>query len=174
MESATGGVKPMSIAGRHVNERERLSGMTAEERAWRQKWLKDQVLSTNEPKLIKTNTPDLMNPIRRFYRAPLDMLFFKVLQPAIGADAAMVFRFYTGRGLMGLWGIFGAFYYFKYNTNDWTRKGGWRVIKSREAVYPGEPGYPAVSQKSKPSDYHDRGFKGSLLHEKVMKETKQC
>ncbi|TMW43869.1 hypothetical protein DOY81_011051 [Sarcophaga bullata] len=33
--SPTGGVKPMAIAGRMVRERERLVGMSDEERAWR-------------------------------------------------------------------------------------------------------------------------------------------
>jgi len=81
--SATGGVKPMSIAGRMAREKERLHGMTAEERAWRKKWLADQVLSPKEPRLIPTNTKELMNPFRRFYRAPLDILFFKVLKPVM-------------------------------------------------------------------------------------------
>jgi len=172
--SQTAGVKPMSIAGRTIRERERLNGMTAEERAWRKKWLHDQVLSGNEPKLIKTNTAEFMNPIRRFYRAPLDILFHKVLQPFMSHDLASVLRFYTGRGLMGLYGVYAIFYYFKYNQNDWTRKGGWRVIQTRNAVYPGEPGYPAVSQKTEPSDYHDRGFKSSFLYEKVIREVKGC
>jgi len=83
VESASGGVKIIGIAGRHVYEKERLAGMTAEDRIWRQKWLKDQCLTPREPLLISKSDPKLMNPIRRFYRAPLDILFFKVLQPVI-------------------------------------------------------------------------------------------
>jgi len=77
--SHSGGVKPMTISGRTVLEKQRLEGMTVEEREWRKKWLKDQVLTPREPILIPTDSPDLMNPIRRFYRKPLDVLFFKIL-----------------------------------------------------------------------------------------------
>ena len=79
----TGGVKVMSIAGRMVYEKERMAGMTAEDRIWRQKWLKDQVLTPREPQLISKTSPSLMNPIRRMYRFPLDVLFHRLLQPAI-------------------------------------------------------------------------------------------
>jgi NADH dehydrogenase (ubiquinone) 1 beta subcomplex subunit 6 len=78
-----GGVKPMSITGRMVRERERLQGMTPAERAWRQKWLKDQVLTPNEPVFIKELEKDYYNPIRRFYRAPLNFIFHRVLEPYI-------------------------------------------------------------------------------------------
>jgi len=46
---------------------------------------------------------------------------------------------------------------------DWTRKGGWRVIHSRKACVPGDEGYPKVSDRSAPSDYAARGFKQSPL-----------
>lgn len=79
----TAGVKPMSITGRMVRERERLSGMTPEERAWRKQWLKDQVLSPNEPRYVREMEKEFLNPIRRFYRFPLDFIFHRVLQPYI-------------------------------------------------------------------------------------------
>lgn len=64
----------MAIAGRMVRERERLLGMTDFERNWRKQFLKDQELSHHEPKLVPALERELMNPIRRFYRAPLDKL----------------------------------------------------------------------------------------------------
>jgi len=81
--SQTAGVKPMSITGRMVRERERLQGMSAEERAWRKKWLKDQVLSPQEPRYVKALEKEMLNPIRRAYRAPLDFIFYRILQPRI-------------------------------------------------------------------------------------------
>lgn len=71
-ESQTGGVKPMAIAGRMVSERERLLGMSKDERAWRAQWLRDQRLAPHEP----VHVPQLhaLNPIRRFYRAPLNVV----------------------------------------------------------------------------------------------------
>lgn len=79
---STGGVQPMGIAGRMVRERERLLGMSTEERAWRAQWLKDQHLAPNEPVHVPEYWRERYNPIRRFYRAPLDKLY-NVLKPAL-------------------------------------------------------------------------------------------
>ena len=64
------------------HERERLSGagMTAEDRALRRQWLKDQELSPNEPRYIPERYPK--NPFRRVYSAPWDALF-KRLRPLL-------------------------------------------------------------------------------------------
>jgi hypothetical protein len=53
------------------------------------------------------------------------------------------------------------FYHINYYTffQDWTRKGGWRVIKSRTACVPGDEGYPRTTDRSSPADYAARGFK---------------
>lgn len=59
--------------------------------------------------------------------------------------------------------VYAGAYYFKYNANDWTRKGGWRVIKSRTAVVPGDEGFPKSSDRSQPSDYAARGFKSAAI-----------
>ncbi|XP_076056652.1 NADH dehydrogenase (ubiquinone) B17 subunit [Oratosquilla oratoria] len=160
--SDTGGVKAFPIEGRMKNERERLAGMTAEERAWRAQWLKDQVLSKNEPIPVEGYYQARYNPIRRFYRWPLDT-FFKPLVPRIGYERAAMYRWFTGKfGMLAL-GILGTYYYFKYNTNDWTRKGGWRVIHSREEVSSNVASFPRVSPRTEPSDYAARGFKESPI-----------
>lgn len=80
--SETGGVKPFPIGGRMVSERERCIGMTAEERAWRKQYLKDQVLSENEPRYVEAYWRERINPIRRFYRFPLDQMH-KALTPIL-------------------------------------------------------------------------------------------
>lgn len=79
-QSHTGGVKPMMLQTRLTNERERLIGMTDEERAWRKKWLKDQILSPNEPVHVPEYWKKRYNPIRQFYRWPLDQ-FQKAVTP---------------------------------------------------------------------------------------------
>jgi len=161
--SHTGGVKAMNISGRLIYERERMHGMTPAEREWRKKWLKDQELSPREPVELNFYDADLMNPIRRAYRKPLDVLFFKLLEPAIGTTPAIVGRFYTGKILMTTWFVLGAYYYFKYNTNNWERVGGWRVVKSRVRVLPGDEGYPAAQTKTEGSQYGHRGFPDSIF-----------
>lgn len=72
--SDTGGVTPMGIAGRTVRERERLAGMTTEERAWRKQWLKDQHLTAREPVHVPEYWKERTNAIRRMYQAPLNIL----------------------------------------------------------------------------------------------------
>lgn len=162
MASDTGGVKPFSIAGRLVRERERLLGMTDEERAWRKQWLKDQELTAREPVVPKDFYKERFNPIRRFYMAPLNK-FENALTGSVGAQRAFTIRYFTGKALMAVTALYCTFYYFKYNSNDWTRKGGWRVIKSRTAVNPGDEGYPKVSDRTQGSDYASRGFKTSPI-----------
>lgn len=71
----TAGVKPMTITGRVASERERCLGMTDVERAWRKQWLQDQILSSNEPVHVEEYWRERTNPIRRFYRKPLDVIF---------------------------------------------------------------------------------------------------
>ncbi|KAI8438826.1 hypothetical protein MSG28_011182 [Choristoneura fumiferana] len=160
--SQTAGVKPMAIAGRAVSERERCLGMTDAERAWRKQWLKDQVLASNEPVHVEELWRERTNPIRRFYRAPLDKIF-SGLSGVLGAERAATYRYITGKlGLLAL-GILGIHYYFKYNGNDWTKKGGWRVLKSKPLVLPGQEGFPYKSDRKQPSDYAERGFKKAAI-----------
>lgn len=156
--SPTAGVKPMSIEGRCKNVRERLIQMSAEDRKWRAQWLKDQHLAPNEPRYVPEYFKEITNPIRRFYKWPLNTLFEK-LQPVMGVRGAFIARWYTGKMLMFLGAVYAGHYYFKYNRNDWTRRGGWKVHVSRQSVLPGEEGYPNTGDRTHPWDYYDRGFK---------------
>lgn len=85
--SPTGGVKAFPIAGRLVRERERLLGMTNDERAWRKQWLKDQELTKNEPRHVPEYWKERTNPIRRAYMAPLNVVT-KMLAPVMVSSAA--------------------------------------------------------------------------------------
>lgn len=138
MASNTGGVKPMTITGRMVRERERLLGMSPEERAWRAQWLKDQQLSHHEPRHVPEYWKERLNPIRRFYRAPLDLVQ-KGLTPVLvclngdairairlcngmvffsqGVEWAHAIRFWTGKMALIGFSIYAGAYYFKYNQN---------------------------------------------------------
>ncbi|XP_059051028.1 NADH dehydrogenase [ubiquinone] 1 beta subcomplex subunit 6 [Achroia grisella] len=158
----TAGVKPMAIAGRVASERERCLGMTDAERAWRKQWLKDQILAPNEPVHVEEYWKERTNPIRRFYRKPLDKLFTSLI-PMLGEERAVNYRYITGKlGLIAI-GVLSVHYYFKYQGNDWTKKGGWRVMRTKPTVLPGQPGFPFKSERSKPSDYADRNFKNSVI-----------
>ncbi|XP_046422628.1 uncharacterized protein LOC124180830 [Neodiprion fabricii] len=161
--SDTGGVKPFGIARRMARENERLIGMTDEERAWRNQYLKDQILHHDEPVIDDGQAfRQNLNPIRRFYRAPLDKFEDMLVKP-LGSKWALTVRFMTGKFFIGVGLTYATYYYFKYNQNTWMRKSGWRVIHSRKPVLPGDPGYPQVSDRTKPSDYASRGFKDSPI-----------
>jgi len=162
MANPTGGVKPMTIAGRMVRERERLAGMTHEERAWRKMWLKDQILCDEPPIPNKALDKEFLNPIRRLYRFPLDKLC-DALTPSLGFQKAYAIRFYTGKFAMIIAGIYLGAYYFEYNQNSWIKKSGWRVLSSRRACNPGDEGFPKLSDRTLPSDYAARGFKDSPI-----------
>lgn len=60
----------MTIERRMARERERMLGMTDEERAWRKKWLDAQKLAPEEPVMSQGYYKSMYNPIRRFYMAP--------------------------------------------------------------------------------------------------------
>lgn len=91
-QSSTGGVQAFPIGGRLVKERERLQGMTAEERAWRKQYLKDQILTKNEPKYVPEYWLERTNPIRRFYQFPLNTVE-KILSPVL---VSLVNLFWSG------------------------------------------------------------------------------
>ncbi|CAK1542062.1 unnamed protein product [Leptosia nina] len=158
----TAGVKPFPIAGRVASERERCIGMTHVERQWRKQWLQDQILSKNEPVFVEQYWRERINPIRRLYRMPLDLVF-GVLTGVLGENRAADYRYITGKlGLIAV-GVLSAHYYFKYGGNDWTKKGGFRVLTSKPMVLPGQEGFPFITNK-KVDDYADRGFKKSVLY----------
>lgn len=147
----------MSIIGRIGSERERLLGMTDAERAWRRQWLKDQELSANEPRTLPEMYKATHNPIRRFYRWPLDQ-FGKFLTPIVGANHAEFIRYATGKVVLGTFLVYATYYFFKYHKRDWTRKSGWKLVESRGVILPGDPGYPYTPTKTKGADYIQRGF----------------
>lgn len=161
--SDTGGVKPFPIEGRLGNVRERLLGMTDEERAYRKQWLKDQELSPNEPRVVPEMYKARYNIIRRAYRFPLNQLE-KVIAPIVGESVANKIRYFTGKLVIGYVLACSTVYYFQYNRHTWIRKGGLRVIEGRPAVVPGDPGFPKLSERSVGADYADRGFKDCKLN----------
>lgn len=72
----------MTIVRRVVHERERMLGMTDEERAWRKKWVDAQKLAPEEPVMPMGYYKTMYNPIRRFYKAPMNK-FQDTVEPYI-------------------------------------------------------------------------------------------
>ncbi|XP_068975184.1 uncharacterized protein ND-B17 [Bombus flavifrons] len=157
--SVTGGVKPMSIGGRLVSERERLIGMTQEEREWRARYLRSQILAPEEPLRTDEYYRHYYNPLRRFYRIPLNA-FQRLLTPVMGKNAAMAVRYVTAKCLMGLVILYGVRYYYKYNTGNWTRQSGWIVRPTRDTRIPGTKDYKGLE---KPKTFATYGFENSPI-----------
>ncbi|XP_071539840.1 uncharacterized protein ND-B17 [Panulirus ornatus] len=161
-EHDTGGVKAFPIEGPFKRERARLEGMTDADRAYRRQWLKDQILAESEPAVVPGYYEARYNPIRRFYRWPLDTAF-KPLVPILGYESAAKLRWFTGKFAMIFGAVYAGYYYFKYNQNDWSRAGGWRVFKSKEMITPIDSRFPQVSDRKEGADFAARGFKTSPI-----------
>jgi len=160
--SYTGGVRPMSIEGPTADVRYRLTSMTDIERQWRKQWLKDQILAPDEPRHVPELERELRNPIRRFYRWPMDTFVEKPLRKYIGEYAYNV-RWLTAKMTFMLLGAYYTFYYMKYNSRDWTSFGGWRIRQSRLVSLPGDADYPNLGTRTKPQDYNLMGFDKSPI-----------
>lgn len=75
VSSPSGGVDLVQLKGRFRNERPRLGpDFTEEDRQWRIKWHQSQEMHHSEPFYVPALQKVNLNPIRRLYRAPLDIL----------------------------------------------------------------------------------------------------
>lgn len=86
----TNGALPIDLEGRHRFVRQRLTNMTDEERAFRRKFLHDQHLGQDEPVFVPEIYEELYNPIRRAFRAPMNV-FQNVLAPKIVSIVVLSF-----------------------------------------------------------------------------------
>ncbi|KAK2720335.1 NADH dehydrogenase [ubiquinone] 1 beta subcomplex subunit 6-like [Artemia franciscana] len=162
------GTKPMTIEGPTYDVRVRVggSGMTELDRQWRKQWVKDQQLTHREPVIDRKMIAQRMNPIRRFLRFPMDYLFYNVLEPKIGYRRAFIGRNMFTKIVLGMAFLEFAYYYLKYEKQNWTSLQGWHVYDTRPRILPGEPGYPNFTKKQ-PNDYYDKGFKNSSFYKPV-------
>ncbi|EZA57193.1 hypothetical protein X777_01799 [Ooceraea biroi] len=158
---AMDGDRPMSIERRMGRERERLIGMTDEERAWRKKWLDAQKLAPEEPVVPKDYYKTLYNPLRRFYRAPMNK-FQNALEPVVGQVGALVLRNIISKTVMGIIGVYCIYYHLKYHRMDWTRKGGWKITMSRPMMYSDTKDLKAL-YKTKGNEFYVNGFDKSPI-----------
>ena len=79
----TGGVMSMSIETRFANERHRLSEEYTEKwKQYRIKYIKSLILTRKEPRDVPEFYREFFNPIRRFYRIPLDT-YEKLAKPIV-------------------------------------------------------------------------------------------
>jgi NADH dehydrogenase (ubiquinone) 1 beta subcomplex subunit 6 len=137
-----------------AHERQRLSGtgMTAEDRALRRQWLKDQELSPNEPRYIPELYPK--NPIRRALAAPWDF-FCGMLKPFLGENHTANARFYLPKLAISSLLLYVTYYHLKYNGSSWTDKHGWHIYSNKPRLLPGD----VLAPTKEADDYYDRGFK---------------
>lgn len=160
--SNTGGVKPFPIEGRFGRVRERLAGgFTDEDRIWRAKFLKDQHLH-NEPITPDWYYKERYNPIRRFYRWPLETIF-KTQEPNV-PWIRFAARYWTGKALIIVSLAYTGYYIHKYHNNDWTNVSGMETIASKPIKFIGQPGYGEREILTGPDYYDNRqGFNKSPI-----------
>jgi len=135
-------------------ERQRLhgAGMTAEDRALRRQWLKDQELSPNEPRFIPELYPK--NPIRRMYGKPWDVLF-NALRPVLSEKWVNGGRYFVPRFFLLATFVYATYYHMKYNPQRWSSKNGWNIYTNKPLLLPEGVTY----EMKKDDDFYDRGFK---------------
>ncbi|KAK3782492.1 hypothetical protein RRG08_061723 [Elysia crispata] len=136
-------------------ERNRLAGegMTAEQRALRKQWVKDQILH-HEPRHVPELRP--LNIFRRLYRLPADLLIEKPAMMLFSQQTASIMRYTIPKMLMAFGASYFIWYQLKYHQNDWTRANGVVVYKGKPILLGKEA--KAAPEKDK-TDYFDRGFK---------------
>ncbi|UXI17758.1 fushi tarazu-like protein [Sarcoptes scabiei] len=156
--SETSGTFHTSIVGRFENERARLGpNFTEKDRQWRIKFLKAQDLHPSEPFDVPELRKVHYNPIRRFYRYPLN-LFEDFLTPKLGRFHATLVRKTIGNGLILYYFALFGWYQLNYNQTSWEYNKGFFTSASREAVFPGDPRYPWKDPKTESWQYYDRDF----------------
>ncbi|KAI6242647.1 NADH dehydrogenase [Aphelenchoides fujianensis] len=113
----------MSLELHMADQRQRTRGMSAAEREWRHKWLKDQHMHPDEPIHVDAVHRQL-NPIRIIYRYPWDALYRRFLQPTFGTYYGTAIRILTPKLLFGVFMVEVIYYNIKYTNRGWqTGKG---------------------------------------------------
>ncbi|XP_066590760.1 uncharacterized protein ND-B17 [Prorops nasuta] len=160
VSSSSGGVEPRGIEGRVAHQRERSFYMTDLDRAWRKKWLQDQILDPDEPKVPENYYKLRYNIIRRFYKYPMNQ-FETALSKVMSADAAKGVRYCTSSAIGTIFAAYAILYYYKYNKRTWDNNGvGWAITISPTRMFPDDPNYPNVKPVKQ---YATFGFENSPI-----------
>ncbi|KAK6188704.1 hypothetical protein SNE40_004831 [Patella caerulea] len=141
-------------------ERNRLAGagMTDEVRALRRQWVKDQLLSPNEP----VHVPALQqkNIFRRTLAKPWDIIF-RAVKPFLGDHLTARGRSIIPKIAACIGVGYVAWYQLKYHHNDWTKADGWYLYYGKPIIVRGREPIP----QKQDDDFCDRDFKSrTALH----------
>jgi len=150
-----GKLPPMNIEP-FPYERYRLAngGMTEADRALRRQWVMDQKLAPHEPVDIPALRP--LNPIRRFYRVPMDLLF-RGLAPVLGKSAADACRNVIPKAALFAAVFWAGVYQTQCNPSTWETDGGWHTFHTRRRFALGEEGFDKFT-KEESSFFYNKGF----------------
>ncbi len=170
MATSSYGKTVMELRGPFLNKWRRVNPdaeFMTPDRKWRLQWLNDHRLS---PRDLSISIHDLrrnpdwqkarFNIFRRIWQTPMNLLEFNVLGKFMSYENAYYWRYGISR-LLGAYvvGVY-ATYYFTYRTNNWSAFKNWKVMTSKEAVFPGEESPPP---RTKPSDYGGHDFAKSPI-----------
>jgi len=148
----------------HLKEPRQRVFMTEAERDWRRKWVTDQNLHPDEPFYIE-EVQFYINPIRKIYRMPLDLLAQKFIYPNFGSYHGTKIRKYVPMCVFGLFGLMAGWYYVKYNRKEWNRSSRPQIMASEpwlgrrdeiEAKYPGL--FDKAYHKYDPKEFYENGY----------------
>ncbi|KAH7638672.1 NADH dehydrogenase (ubiquinone) B17 subunit [Dermatophagoides farinae] len=156
--SLSSGVLHTSIKGAYNNERARLGpNFNETDRQWRVKYLESQNLHPSEPFEVPELSKVHYNPIRRFYRWPLDQVE-KLLCNYMEKHYAITARKLIGGTLIGYFTILTLWYQLNYNVPNWEYKKGFRIFYTREVVLPGDSRWPMPNPRTQSWQHYDLDF----------------
>jgi len=164
---------PVNLELHLGDPRNRLAGMTDAERAWRKKFVLDQHLKDDEPVYVPEMFGNL-NPVRRIYRIPWDIIERRFLVPKLGLVYGHYTRMLVPKLMMGGFAFMWFYYHLKYHQPNWMNPRRFEVMMFDQPLVkeaeirekePGliEKGMGARNYQIK-QDYMDRDFKSRYTH----------
>ena len=71
----------------------------------------------------------------------------RALRPALGLRWAFISKWFMGKSLWAVTGIWAMTYYGLYCAGDWQRQTGWKYHVSKPPSMPGDPEFPKKNPK---------------------------
>lgn len=155
------GVRTVWIESRFWYDRERLlPDFDDDWRKYRAKYLHSLNLHPNEPVHVPQWELHMINPIRRFYMKPGDLIEKHIIKRFITTDAPRAEKYRSNvRNLFVAYVVASlAYYYVRFNYKKWETDTGVLARTSAPKIHYGHPQFPAKEWHQEPADYCDMGF----------------
>lgn len=158
--STAAGVRVLWIESRFWYDRERLlPDFDDDWRNYRSRYLHSLELDPREPVHVPEYETWALNPIRRLYMKPGDVIE-SGLQKIFKLDRwkSAMYRITITRYFMLYIGAIGLYSYYTWHHSDWTKTSGWNFKFSAPIIYPDHPKYPFVDYRTEGFHHYEEDF----------------